>query len=72
MRLNKKNLAKKLKKYHQKPVVSKKDERKIRKGVKQFRKLQKEHHDNTMNPIMLALENELEQQRIIREVEKGT
>ena len=71
MRINDKKLQEKLKNYRQKPQMSKKQERRVKRKVRKFRKLQREHTDAVMQPYYDAMEEELERQRIIREVEEG-
>lgn len=72
MRLNKKNLEKKLKEHNKKPKMSKKDERKVKKKMRRLRRLQRKHYQNIMSPMLLQLENDIEMKRIIKEVEEGS
>jgi biopolymer transport protein ExbB/TolQ len=71
MQRNSKKLEEKLKKHNQKPKMSKKQERKVKRKVRAFRKLQRAHHEATMQPMLNSIEEELERERIIREVEAG-
>jgi acetylglutamate kinase len=69
MTIKKRNLEKKLTEYNKKPKMSKKTERKVKRQVRRLRKAVRAQHIMEMQPQFDLLDEELERQRIIREVE---
>ena len=61
---------KQLKKYRQKPVIGKKRERQLKRLMQSIRRKQRRANEDQRRQHDLWIENELEMQRIIREVDQ--